>query len=132
MDHLAASVAGDAKAKVDEDLARVQEALATMEEGRHKAEAEIACLEVERTSLLLELEATNDEVSYLYSQAGRDQEAMEKEYYKALEVIFSYGYGCYVFKNNICGDHPEVLEGMPDFVDLLPPEFSMNPKCPPV
>ena len=55
---------------------------------------------------------------------------MEEEYQKALEVIFSYGYGCYVFKHNICGDYLEVLEGMPDSVDPLPPEFFVNLGCP--
>ena len=43
-------------------------------------EAETALLEVERTSLLLELGETKDEVSSLHSQAGRDKEAMEEEY----------------------------------------------------
>ena len=79
----------------------------------HKAEAETARLVVERTSLLLELRATKDEVSSLHSQAGRDKEAMEEEYQKDLEVIFSYGYGCCVFKHNICGDRLEVPNGMP-------------------
>ena len=51
-----------------------------MEEGRCKAEAETVLLEVERTSLLLELRTTKDEVSSLHSQAGRDKEAMEEEY----------------------------------------------------
>ena len=41
---------------------------------------ETACLEVEQTSLLLEIEATRDEVSSLHSQAARDKEAMEKDY----------------------------------------------------
>ena len=52
-------------------------------------EAETTLLEVERTSLLLELRATKDEVSSLHSQAGRDKEAMEEEYHKALEMIFA-------------------------------------------
>ena len=75
-------------------------------------------MEVERASLLLELEATKDEVSSLHSQASRDKEAMEEEYQKALEVIFAYGYRCCVFKHNICGDHPEVPNGIPDSVAL--------------
>ena len=37
-----------------------------------------------------------------------------------------------MFKHNICGDHPKVPDGMPDFADPLPPEFFMNPRCPPV
>ena len=148
---LVASAASNAKARAKEDLTRVQEALAAAEEGRHKAEenqakvqealaaveesrrkaeAETTRLEVEWTSLLLELGAINDEVSSLHSQAGRDKEAMEEEYHKALEVIFAYRYGCYVFKHNIYGDHPEVLDGMPDSADPLYPEVFMNPKCP--
>ena len=116
--HLVASAAGQARARVEEDLARVQEALAVAEEGRCKAKAETARLEVERTSLLLELEETKDEVSSLHSQASRDKEAMEEEYQKALEVIFAYGYRCCVFKHNICGDYPEVPNGIPDSVAL--------------
>ena len=56
---------------------------------------------------------------------------MEEEYKKVLKVFFAYRYGCCVFKH-ICGDNPEVLKGMPDSVDPLPPEFFMNPWCPPV
>ena len=70
--------------------------------------------------------------TYLQSQVGKDKEAMEEEYQKALEVIFAYGYECCVFKHNICGDCSDVLEGMPDSADLLPPEFFVNPWCPPI
>ena len=119
---LAPSVVGDARVRVEEDLARVQEALAAKKRGRHKVKAETTCLEVERTSHLLELGAIKDEVSSLHSQAGRNKEAIEKEYQKALEVIF--------FKHNICEDHLEVSEGMLDSADLLPPGFFMNPRCP--
>ena len=73
---LVASVAVNTRARAFEDLTRVQEALAAVEHGRHKKEAEIVCLEVEQTSLLLELGATKDEVSSLHSQVGRDKEAM--------------------------------------------------------
>ena len=55
---------------------------------------------------------------------------MEEEYQNTLEVIFSYGYGCCVFKHNICGDHPEVPDGMPDPADPLPPKFFTNLGCP--
>ena len=127
---LAASTVGDTRARAEKDLARVQEVLAAIE--GHKVEAENARLEVERTSFLLELKETKDEVSSLHSQARKDKEAMEDEYQKALEVIFAYGYGCCVFKHNICGDHPEVLEGMVDFANPLSPEFFVNPSCPPV
>ena len=80
---------------------------------------------------MLELGATMDEVSSLHSQAGKDKEAMEENYQKALKLIFSYGYGCCVFKHNICGDQPEVPDGMPDSPDPLPQNFFANPRCPP-
>ena len=86
------------------NLAKVQEALAVAEEARRRAKAETACLEVMRTSLMLELRGAKDEVSSLYFQAGKDKEAMEEDYQKALEVIFAYGNGCCAFKHNICGD----------------------------
>ena len=100
-----------------------------MEEARRKAKAKAARLEVERTSLLLEIGAAKDEVSSLHSQAGKDKEAMKEDYQKALEVIFAYGYECCVFKHNICGDQPEVPDSMLDSSDLLPPEFLVSPKC---
>ena len=114
---------------MEDNLARVQETLAVAEEARCKVEAEVACLEVERTSLLVEIGAAKDEVSSFHSQVGKDNEAMEEDYPKALELIFVYGYGCCVFKHNICSDQPKVLNNMSDSSDPLPLEFFMNPKC---
>ena len=71
------------------------EAKAWTEEARCKAEAETTRLEVEQTSLLLEIGAAKDEV-------GMNKKAMEEGYQKALEVIFAYSYRCCAFKNNIC------------------------------
>ena len=68
-------------------------------------------------------------MSSLHSQADKDKEAMEEDYYKAWELIFAYGYECCVFKHNICGDQPKVLDGMPDSFGPLPPEFFANSKC---
>ena len=64
---LGAIAVGDARARVEKDLARVQVALSAAEEGMLKVEAKIACLEVEWTSLLLDLKETKDEVSSLHS-----------------------------------------------------------------
>ena len=89
-------------------------------------------MEVEWTSLLLELRAAKDKVSSFNSQADRDKETMEEECQKVLEVIFAYEYGCCVIKHNISRDHPEVPDGMSDSADPLPPEFFVNPGCPPV
>ena len=49
-------------------------------EVRRKAEVEVARLEVERTSILLEIRAAKDEISSLHSQARKDKEAMEKDF----------------------------------------------------
>ena len=129
---LAVVAAGDAKAWAEDNLGRVRDALAVAKEAKRKAEVQIDCLEVEQMSLLLELWVEKDEVSSLQSQAGKDKEAMEEDYQKALEVIFAYGYECSMFKHNICESQLEVPEGMPDSSNPLPLEFFMNPKCPPV
>ena len=34
-----------------------------------------------------------------------------------------------MFKHNICGDQPEVPNGMPDSANPLPPEFFVSPRC---
>ena len=57
---------------------------------------------------------------------------MEKDYKTALELFFTYGYECCVFKHNIYGDQPEVLDGMPDSVSPIPLGFFASPRCPPV
>ena len=71
-------------------------------------------------------------MSSLHSQTGKDKAAIEEDYQKALELIFAYGYKCCMFKHNICGDQPEVIDGMANSFDPLPLEFFMNPRCPPV
>ena len=121
---------GGARVRAEDDLARVRDALAVVEGAKRKAEAETARLEVEWTSLLLELGVAKDEVSSLQSQAGKDKEAMEEDYQKTLEVIFAYGYGCCMFKHNICGSQPEVLDDMLDSTNLLLQEFFANLRCP--
>ena len=77
---LAVTVAGDAKERVEDDLARVLDALAAAKEDRRKSKAEIARLAVERTLLLIELETSKYEVSSLYSQVSKDKETMEEDY----------------------------------------------------
>ena len=67
----------------------------------------------------------------LQSQASKDKGTIEEDYQKALELIFSYGYGCCMFKHNICGDQLEVLDDMPNSSDSLPLDFFVNPMRPP-
>ena len=71
---------GGARERAQDDLARVRDALAVAEEAKRKTEAKTARLEVERTSLLLELEAAKDEVSFLQSQASKNKKSMEEDY----------------------------------------------------
>ena len=47
-------------------------------------------------------------------------------------MSFTYGYGCCVFKHNIYGDQPEVLDCMPDSLDFLSLECFASLGCPPV
>ena len=132
---MAAVAAGDAKMRAEGELARVKDALVVAKKAKRKAEAkveveaEVARPEVEQTSLMLEIGAVKDEVSSLQSQAGKDKAAMEEDYQKALKLIFTYGYRCWMFKHNIYGDQPEVPEGIPDSSDPLPQKFFVNPKC---
>ena len=71
---LAAIAAGDSKEKIEGDLVRVKDALAAaeeaktlIEEARRKAKSKATRLEVDQTSLLLELGTVKDEVSSLQS-----------------------------------------------------------------
>ena len=57
-----ADTTGNARTKVESELARVQNALAVVEEARQKAEDEARCLAEERVSFLLELGTCKDEV----------------------------------------------------------------------
>ena len=105
---------GEAKARAKDDLTRVRESL------------EVTGLTVERTSLLLELRASKDKVSALHSQVGKEKEAMVEVYQKPLEHIFTYGYGCCVFKHGIHGDRLRIPDGMPDSTVPLPPKIFEN------
>ena len=90
---LLATTAGDAKVRVEDDITKALNYLATTEDGGRRSKAKIARLVAERALLLLELEASKGEVSSLHPRAGRDMEAMVKGYQKALELIFTYSYG---------------------------------------
>ena len=132
-----ANAAGDAKARVEDDLTKALNSLAAAEEGERRLETEIARLEVEfagveaeRASLLLEFEASKGKVSSLHARASKDREDMVEDYQGSLDLIFAYDYGCCAFKNNICGDRLKIPDGMPDSGNSLPLEFFDNPRCP--
>ena len=65
MARMDADVAGNTRAKVEFELARVQNALVVAKEARWKAKKEASRLADKRVSLLLELETCKDEVSII-------------------------------------------------------------------
>ena len=89
------------KALAEEELAGVRVAIEAVEEARCMVDVEVARLEVERTSLMLDIGADKDEVSSFQSQTGKENEAMGEDYQKA---FFAYGYECCAFKHKIYGD----------------------------
>ena len=121
---LMAVAVGDAKARAENDMSRALDALEIGEQDWCRLEAEVAHLAIEQ----MLLEASKDEVSSFHSQASKDKEAMEEDYQKVLELIFSYAYGCYAFKHSIYGDQPGIPDGMLDSAYPLPPEFFVNPR----
>ena len=125
-----ADAARSARAKVESELSRVQNALAVVEEVGPKVEDEASHLAVERVSLLLELGTSKDKMFALRAQALKEKKALEEAYEEDFDVIFNYGYGCCAFAHNICGSQPVVPYWMPDTSKPLPLEFFINPRCP--
>ena len=72
-------------------------------------------------SLFLELEESKREVSSLHARVSKDREDMVEDYQGSLDLIFAYCYGCCAFKNNIYGDRPDILDGMSNSSNPLPP-----------
>ena len=99
-------------------------------EAGRKAKEEVSRLTDERVSLLVELEASKDELSAFHAEVTKEKKALEAEYDAGFEVIFKYGYGCCAFTHNICGSKLGIPAGMPDMSTPLTPEFFVNPRCP--
>ena len=127
MTRMDADAAGNVGTQVESELARVQNALAISEEARRKAGSEATQLEVDQTSILLELGMAKDEVFSIRTKAFKEKKALEEVYKEGFDVIFNYGYGCCAFAHNIYGSQPEVPDGM----EPLSLEFFINPRCPP-
>ena len=124
-----ADMAGSAKAKVESELARVQNALAVAKKARQKAEDEFSRLADKRFSLLLKLGTCKDEVSAIQTKALKEKEALREAYEDGFDMIFNYGYGCCAFAYKICGSQPKVLDEIPDTSKSLSLEFFINPRC---
>ena len=59
------------------------------------------------------------------------KKTLDEAYEEGFDMIFNYGYGYYAFAHNICGNQPEVPDGMPDMSKSLSLEFFINPRWPP-
>ena len=148
MKRLETDAAGNARAQMEFELARVQRALIASKGVRQKAESELdsvqqalvvageACrtaeeenfrLTDERLSLIMELGASKEELSAFQAKMTKEREAMEEEFDASSDVIFDYGYDCCAFAHNICGSKPMILAAMPDMSKSLPPKFFINP-----
>ena len=98
--------------QIESELARVQRALALVEEARQraefehgaarealvvageackKAEEENGCLADERLALVMELETVKDEFASFREKADADREIMEAEFDSSGDVLFNYG-----------------------------------------
>ena len=96
-----------------------------------KVEDDNCRLTNERLSLIMELEASKDELSAFQAKVTMEKKAMDEEFDASGEVIFNYGYGCCAFAHNICRSEPMIPTGMPDTTKALPSKFFINPRCPP-
>ena len=81
----------DAKARVEADLTKALNSLAATEEGEIRSkgvivrlEAVFICVDAERASLFLELEASKGEMSSLHAHAEKDREDKVKDYQGSL------------------------------------------------
>ena len=85
---LAAEAAGDAKARVDDELARVRISLISEEERGREAKAEIARLKVEYASLQSSLGEHQREAAVRRSQEEVEREKTKEDYLRCLEEAF--------------------------------------------
>ena len=105
--------------------------MAVTKEAYRKEEEEIFQLTDERLSLIMEVGAGKEELATFQAKASMEREAIEAEFDASSDVIFNYGYSCRAFAHDICGSKPMIPAGMPDTSKPLPPEFFVNPRCPP-
>ena len=127
----ALAVAESARLKAESERGVAQEALAIAEEACKKAEEENSRLVDERLTLVMELRTIKDDFTAFREKVVADRETVEVEFDSSDDTLFNYGYGCCVFKPNICGSKPHIPGGMSDPSVPLTPEFFANPRFPP-
>ena len=123
MARMDADAVRNARARVEFELARVQNSLAAVEEARRMADDKVSRLIDEQVSLLLELGTCKNEISSIRAEALRENEVLREAYEEGFNVIFNYGYGCSAFAHKIFGSQPEVPDGMLGMSKPLSLEF---------
>ena len=73
-----ANAEGNVRARVEYELAKVQNALATTEEAKWKVDDKVSRLTDERVSLLLKLGTCKDEISAIREEVLRENEALRE------------------------------------------------------
>ena len=119
----------DARHEGESELTEVQHPLAASEEARRKAEDEANRLADERVSLLIDLGLAKTGFP-LSRQRLLKRKALDEAFDAGFDVIFNYSYGCCAFTQNICGSEPMIPYRMSDTSKPLPPKFFINPRCP--
>ena len=151
MARLETKAAGNARAQVESELARVQCALTTLEGGWLKAESELDSIRQalastkeayrkaeeengrladERLSLVKELGATKEDFAAFREKSFAEKSALEVEFDASGDAIFNNGYGCCAFGHDIRGSKPMIPIGMPNSSATLTLDFFVNPRCP--
>ena len=81
----------DTRQKIESELEVAQQALATSREAYQMAEEEASHLTDERVLLLEELWASKDELSAFCTEVAKEKKALKAEYDAGFEAIFNYG-----------------------------------------
>ena len=79
----------------------------------------------------MELRAIKEDFAAFWEKSSAEKSALEAEFDASNDVIFDYGYDCCAFAHDIHGSKPMIPARMPDTSTPLPPEFFVNPRCPP-
>ena len=79
----------------------------------------------------MELGAINEDFAAFWEKSSAEKSALEAEFDASSDVIFDYCYGCCAFAHDIHGSKPMILAEILDTSTPLPPEFFVNPRCPP-
>ena len=124
----ALAVVENATLRVEFERGVSQEALVVAREACRKAEEENDRLVDKRLALVMKLGTINNDFAAFQEKVVADIETMEAEFDASDDTLFNYGYGYCIFTYNI---KPQIPDGMPDpSVPLTPEFFVSKEECP--